>query len=207
MVIELIEDGAKLLRALDQKKYPVDAMFWVDEPDDDRSRLIIASSDVIARSSGPGYQLIGSVLPKLDLSGLELSDIYLMEPDSRRFQSLLAFAKSSNKINAGTSWLRKADAVVYRWSPGALAGHLEPRVSAAELERVWKDYPASWFGKPVLLIAEDGGDFSLRIHPKHRPDADSDLPRVKCDFEKAIAAARPECTLTWDNPTRDRAVA
>jgi hypothetical protein len=197
MVIELIEDGAKLLRELDRNGYPVEAMFWVDEPDDDRSRLMIASPDVIVHSSAPGYELIQELLPALDLSGLELSDIYLIEPDSRRFQTLLAFAKNSNRINSGPSWIRKADAVVYRWSSDSLRGHMDPAMTARDIEQVWKDAPSSMFGKPTLLVTANGGNFTLRVHPKHKLGLDLDRRRVRRDFETAIRNSRPDCRITW----------
>jgi hypothetical protein len=197
MVIELIEDGAKLLRELDRNGYPVEAMFWVDEPDDDRSRLVIASPDVISQSSMPGYQLIQKLLPALDLSGLELSDIYLAEPDSKRFQALLAFANNSNRINAGPTWFRKADAVVYRWSSAALRGQLNPPKSADELTAAWDTYRNSpGMNSLTLLIDANEGEFTLRVHPKHGIRTQAEIDQIKVPFKSALVRlGKPD--VTW----------
>jgi len=197
MVEELIVDGAKLLKELDHENFPVEAMFWIDEPDEDRSRLVIASREVIEQGSAPGYRRIQKMLPGLDLAGLELEDIHLAEPDSRRFQSMLSLAENSPKIIAGPSWIRKADAVVYRWSPTALRGRLEPPLTREEIEHAWKNARAPWFGKPTLLVTVEGSAFTLRVHPKHRPGMDWDLPRVRREFETAVRSNRPDCRVTW----------
>jgi hypothetical protein len=197
MVDELIVDGAKLLEELDHENFPVEAMFWIDEPDEARSRLVIASSEVVEQGSTPGYRRIREMLPGLNLAGLEVEDIYLAEPDSRRFKSMLSLAENSPKIIPGRAWIRKADAVVYRWSPAALKGRLEPPLSREQIEQVWEAAGSSFFGKPTLLVTVAGDAFTLRVHPKHRPGMDWDLPRVRRDFETAIRNSRPECRITW----------
>lgn len=206
MVTELIEEGAVLLRELDRSGYPVDAMFWIDLPDDDRSRLVIASREVAEKGSTDGYRLIQEMLPGLDFSGLELEDVYLADPESRRYQSMLSLAENSPKIIAKKSWIQKADAVVYRWSSASLRGRLEPPLTADEIEKVWKNV-SSWFGKPTLLVTVDGETFTLRVHPKHRPGMDWDLPRVRRLFEGAILNNQPPSRVTWLNEDSDHVAA
>ena len=104
---------------------------------------MIATPTVATEGTTPGYRKIQELLPGLDPAGLELEDTLLTAPDSRRYQSMLALAEGSPRIIAGDSWLRKADAVVYRWSPAALRARVEPPPSQAplpkaEIEEAWE---------------------------------------------------------------------
>jgi hypothetical protein len=127
------------------------------------------------------------MLPRLKPEGLEVDDVYLAEPDSRRFQSLLSLAENSPKIIAGPSWFRKADAVVYRWSPTSLRGQLNPPKSANDLTRAWDDYRnAPGMNEFTLLICANEGSFTLRIHPKHGNRTQAEIDQIKVPFESAL---------------------
>jgi hypothetical protein len=196
MVDELIVDGAKLLEELDRESFPVEAMFWIDESDEDRSRLVIASSEVVEHGSTPGYRKIREMLPRLKPAGLEVEDVYLAEPDSRRFQSLLSLAENSPKIIAGPSWFRKADAVVYRWSSTSLRGKLDPPRSADDLTKAWDDYRnAPGMNEFTLLIRANEGKFTLRVHPKHGIRTQAEMDRIKVPFKSALV--RLGTDVTW----------
>ncbi len=196
MVEELITDGAKLLEALDRDGFPVEAMFWIDEPEDDRSRLVIASPLVVEKGSTVGYRRIREMLPGLKLAGLEMDDIYLAEPDSRRFQSMLSFAENSPKIIAGPSWFRKADAVVYRWPDGLLRGRLAPPHSVEELRQAW-DFDWNLGNNPSLLIGGGNGEFVLRFHPKHGRRKPAEFDGIKKAFLIAVHRQWPQCQIDW----------
>jgi hypothetical protein len=75
LVAELIADGAKLLDRLDKQNFPVDAMFWVELPERDYWRLVIASSIVGVHGAKAAYTKIGEVLRGTSMAGLDLTEI------------------------------------------------------------------------------------------------------------------------------------
>lgn len=196
MVEELIVEGSQLLQALDKDGFPVEAMFWIDEPDDDRSRLVIASPEVAEKGSTDGYRRIQKLLLDLNFSGLELEDVHLADPDSRRFTSMLSLAERSPKILAKPSWIRKAEAVVYRW-PSTLRARVTPPLTKDEVDQAWAVRPMQFLGNPTVLVDVDGDELTVRAHPNDKPPADWDRPRMKAAIEYAIRLRWPDREITW----------
>jgi len=118
-VREMIEDGRKLLKALDDLGVPVRAALWFDDPEKMAWKLVIVTS--VASSPGPleAYLQIQRAMNGLNLK-IALDDITVMSPSSRKFQE---FRRTMEGV-AGEEFLRQKDpsegvafedAYVYRW--------------------------------------------------------------------------------------------
>lgn len=196
LVTELVEDGAALLEKLDESRFPVESMFWLHLPEVDYWRLVIASAFVNTKGAAAAYRRLDEVFSSISPAGLSLSDISLLEPDSQQFKSYYSIAESSGWLASGPRWVKKNDAVVYRWNGDALTGKLSQPVVACDLESCWEaerelgDYPA-------LLIRTDGNQITLRLHPKYGQT--STLKSLKQAFQIALHRpnARPDCKISW----------
>lgn len=119
LVREMIEDGAKLLKALDDRGVPVRAAVWVDDPEKMAWKLAVVTS--VAGSPGPleAYLQIQQAMNGLDLK-IGLDDITVMSPNSRKFEE---FKRTMEGVAKGTLLHPKDpskgvvfdDAYVYRW--------------------------------------------------------------------------------------------
>ncbi len=76
----MIQDGETLLRELDRQNFPVDAMFSLNAPEEGYWRLIIGSPFVEEQGTRAGYQRLREIYAELDLQGLALRDISLLDP-------------------------------------------------------------------------------------------------------------------------------
>ncbi len=198
LVEELISDGATLLGELDRKHFPVESMFWVHLPVEDYWRLIIASPFVAQHGSAAGYRLLNEFFGEVDLAGITLEDISLVDPASSQFRSLYSLAGGSARLAPGPAWLEFEDAVVYRWTDASVSAELDCDVSAKELQEFWEaEREGMRLSHPALLISKDDGRITLRLHPQHgRQEA---VAGVKAAFAIALHRpnARPGCNVTW----------
>jgi hypothetical protein len=103
LVESKIEDGETLLRELDRQNFPVEAMFWINRPEIDW-RLIVGSGFVTEQGTRAGYHRLSEIYDKLDLLGLALEDITLLDPNERPFLSLRSLASQSSRVAAGKYW-------------------------------------------------------------------------------------------------------
>ena len=118
LVKQLIEDGATLLKRLDNSGFPIHAAAWFYDPEKSSWKLVIATS--VADNPGPleAYMKIQLALNGRDLS-LSLDDITVMSASSRKFGE---FKRTMEGV-AGGALLSKSsadgvtfdDAYVYRW--------------------------------------------------------------------------------------------
>jgi hypothetical protein len=119
LVREMIEDGLKLLKALDGLGVPVRAALWFDDPEKTAWKLVIVTP--VSSSPGPleAYLQIQKAMSGLDLK-VALDDITVMSPSSRKFQE---FKRTMEGV-AGGAFLHPRDpsegvavddAYVYRW--------------------------------------------------------------------------------------------
>jgi len=85
LVKEMIEDGIKLLKALDDRGVHVRAAAWFDDPEKMAWKLVIVTS--VASSPGPldAYLQIQQAMSGLGLK-IALDDITVMSPSSRKFE-------------------------------------------------------------------------------------------------------------------------
>ena len=198
LVEELISDGARLLRELDRRNFPVEAMFWIHLPDEDYWRLVIASPFVTQQGGVVGYRRLNEFLRELALAGLALEDISLFDPESSQFHSLYSLASGSSRLAAGPAWLEFEDAIVYRWTGASVRAELECNVSADELQEFWKaERERSPLSQHALLISKEGRRVTLRFHPQHGPQQRID--GIKTAFVTALHRpnARPGCQVNW----------
>jgi len=197
LVSELIVDGAKLLTELDKGKFPVDAMFWVELPERDYWRLVIASP--IAGAQGPKatYSRVSEILRGMTTAGLDLSEISVFDPVSEQFRDLLSVAERSNLLAAGSSWVVFNEAVVYRWNNASLTAELDCKISEERLGEIW-DAERERINRPRLLFSVQGRRITVRFHPDHGPRL-SGLRNIKQAFQSALHRpdAFPNCKVKW----------
>ena len=87
LVEGLVRDGARLLHELDQQGFPVESMFWAHLPEEDYWRLVIASPVVKQQGGAAAYQILNGMLRRIELVGITLEDISLLDPESQQFRS------------------------------------------------------------------------------------------------------------------------
>ena len=109
LVDSKIQDGEILLRELDRQNFPVDAMFWINRPES-YWRLIIGSSFVGQHGTRAGYHRLSEIYAKLDLLGLALEDISLLDPNEKSFLSLRSLAARSSRVASEKLWVQYEDA-------------------------------------------------------------------------------------------------
>jgi hypothetical protein len=194
LVEELISDGAILLRELDRQNFPVESMFWAHLPDEDYWRLVIASPIVSQQGGAAGYRRLNELLREIELAGITLEDISLLDPESPQFKSLRSIASASSRLAAGPEWIELEDAIVYRWTA---SGELDCDVSSSELNQFWEAERklSSGLALPALLITSEQRRVTLRFHPQHGPLWG--LENVKKAFQIALHRARPGCHVNW----------
>lgn len=121
LVVELIEDGKRLIEALDAAKFDVKAAMWFYLPDTDEWRLIIASPFV--DNSGPmkAYEFIQKEMEKLSPAlGIKLRNIAVVSPQDRLI-SLMRLAIGTGPTISGIRFTQNVinnvlieDAFIYR---------------------------------------------------------------------------------------------
>jgi hypothetical protein len=119
LVAKLIEDGATLLKRLDDRGVPVRAAVWFYDPDRSSWKLIIVTSAANNPGELDAYRQIQMAMAGLELS-LALDDIIVMSPKSRKFEEF----KRTIEGAAGGAQVRPKDplrgivfddAYIYRW--------------------------------------------------------------------------------------------
>jgi hypothetical protein len=196
LVEELVSDGASLLRELDRRNFPVEAMFWIFLRDQDYWRLVIGSPLVREEGGLAAYGHLGEWLRQIEdeLAGITLEDISLLDPESQEFQSFFSQINESSRLAAGSAWLRFEDAIVYRWTGAAAKGELTCDVSLSELTRIWQD-ERRILKLPALLISLEEKIVTVRFHPQHGTLAG--IEKVKFNVASALRQARPDCQIEW----------
>jgi hypothetical protein len=194
LVEELITDGARLLCELDRRSFPVESMFWSHLPDQDYWRLVIGSRIVSEQGGTAAYRQLGELMREIELAGITLADISVLDPESREFQALFSLASESSRLAAGAAWVEFEEAVVYRWTGAAANGTLACDVPLAELNQVWKD-ERKILNLPALLITLERRRLTLRFHPQHGPRRD--IESVRFNFASALRQARSDCQISW----------
>lgn len=202
LVEALIDDGAKLLSALDEAEFPVETMFWVEIPDQDYWRLVIGTPGARHAPARQYYGKLQEILEPLDLAGLTLEDISVLDPESQQYEALFAVVRKSHGLARGPSWMVFDTAVVYRWTSAAVHGNLTCDLSAAQLMQAWEaERKAKSLNRPKLLISVAGRRVTLRLHPQDGSQGGLNLEEIKRAFQIALhnPKAFPQCdvALTW----------
>jgi hypothetical protein len=196
LVEQLIRDGETFLRELDRQNFPVEAMFWINT--DGYFRLIIGSKFVAQEGTRAGYRRLSEIYATLDLLGLALEDITLLDPQTKPFLSLRSAAGHSSRLSSGSSWIQYSDAVVYRWNDAFLKGTIACSVTVEDLNRFW-NVERKLSNLPRLLIDLNDHEVTLRFHPDH--GGLGGIQDIKPSFQIAMhrPTARPDCNITWPN--------
>jgi hypothetical protein len=193
LVEELISDGDTLLQRLDEQGFQVETMFWVDLPDQDYWRLVIASPLVGEQGATACYRKLGELLRGSNFSGITLEDITLVDPVSQEFRYLISLASDSSRLAVGASWVVFEDAIVYRWTGTSISGELTRDVTLGDLKDVW-EAERRLANEPVLLIGLHQRRVTLRLHPQHGERGVEDLKR---GFLMALHRRHPDCDIVW----------
>jgi hypothetical protein len=198
LIDRLIQDAAILLGELDRRGFPVEAMFWSNDPEESHWRLIVASPIVAEQGPRAGYERLGDIFRELDLTGLSSADVSLQDPGSPWFESLRSAAERSGRLAREHSWVQYNDAVIYRWNNSFVKGVVSCSVTAEDLNRFW-NAERKLSNLPRLLIDLSGQELTLRFHPDHG-DLE-DIQDVKPNFQSALhrPGARPDCHIAWLN--------
>lgn len=89
LVAQDIDGGRSLVEELDRERVPVSAAFWLFEPEAERYRLFVATSDYDRRGPLEAYRLIQSALEKLPENlRPSLIDINVVSPSDATTQAL-----------------------------------------------------------------------------------------------------------------------
>ena len=152
-----------------------------------------------ARTFGAaGYRRLNELLREIELAGITLEDISLLDPESPQFQSFRSMASGSGRLATGPEWLEFEEAIVYRWTGASVSAELTCDVSSSELKQFW-EAERKLSNLPALLIASNKSRVTLRFHPQH--GALSGIENVKSGFLIALHRpnARPDCQVKWLN--------
>jgi hypothetical protein len=137
---------------------------------------------------------LSEIYDKLDLLGLALEDISLLDPNEKTFLSLRSFASQSSRVSAGKYWVQYDDAVVYRCSNAFAQGEITCSVTLDELNRFWND-ERKLSNQPLLLIDLTGRRLTLRFHPQHGDL--TGIQNIKQPFKMALHRGIPDCEIRW----------
>jgi hypothetical protein len=196
LVEGLITDGARLLCELDRQGFPVESMFWSHLPDQDYWRLVIGSPIVSKQGGMAAYRRLGALLQGIELAGITLEDISLLDSDSGEFQSFVSLASASSRLAAGAEWLEFEEAIVYRWTGAAVKGELTCEASLGELDQIWQN-ERKILNLPALLITLEQRQVTLRFHPQHGPRKEREIENVRFNFASALRQTRSDCQVNW----------
>lgn len=125
LVRELVEEGDRLIKRLESRRFHIAAAFWHYLEDLNRWRLVIVFSRLVDRE-GPlrVYMRIQEVLAEMQANELSLSDISVMGLNDYEFRELRSQVKRSVQASNRTHrpWPRSlnpsrlGDAYIYRWA-------------------------------------------------------------------------------------------
>lgn len=122
LVRELIDEGLRLLGALDRAGFSVQAAFWVDLPESNYWRLVLASPEVEEYGPTAAYRKVQMALASLNPSALSLDDISVFSPSDQTYLALRDLAAGPGRLGTGPAHGRPAnivfeDALIYHLSP------------------------------------------------------------------------------------------
>lgn len=197
LVGQIVVDGAMLLRELDRQSYGVETMFWVDVPDYHYFRLVIGSTKVVAQGSAATYRKLGEMMRAIGVSGFELGDVSVLDPESQQLHDYRSVVEASGRIEIGSAWVLFADGIVYRWSGASVTVQLDCETTEERLTEIW-EAERRVLNLPRLLFTVQGQQVTMRFHPQHGPQRS--IEGIKQAFSIALhnEHAFPNCKVTWN---------
>lgn len=198
LVSQIIEDGVTLLHELDRQKFAVESMFWIDVPEYRYWRLVIASTLVGKEGAGAIYRKLGEILRAIGVSGFDLADVSVFEPESQQFRDYRSVIETSSRIEIGAEWVVFEDGIVYRWTGASVIAELDCEIDADRFAEIW-DAQRKAINLPRLLFSVEGKRMTIRFHPQHGPQRD--ISGIKTAFVIALhnESAFPGCNVNWLN--------
>ena len=195
LVSQIIEDSVTLLRELDRLHFNVEAMFWVNVPEHNYFRLVIASPLVRNEVPTAIYLRLREILRTVGVSGFDLADVSAFEPDSQQFRSYLSVLETSSRIDIGPSWVVFEDGIVYRWTGASVTAELDCDIGPEQLMQAW-EHERRLSNQPRLLLSVEGRLVTIRFHPQHGPQRS--IEGIKQAFSIALHRTYPDCTVKWN---------
>jgi hypothetical protein len=122
LVREAIEDGDQLLAELRLRGFPVVAAFWVEAPETDYSRLVIATPVVNERGPDAAYRALRDALKATEPRELALDDIFVVDPKGDDYRAYLSVLRGGGwlgtvSVSDKPSVPFSDDSYVYQVSP------------------------------------------------------------------------------------------
>ncbi|MGH9359972.1 MAG: hypothetical protein ACRD1O_12480 [Terriglobia bacterium] len=122
---DLIEEGEKLVRKLEEKNFPISAAFWREMDEEKLFRLVVVSPFVGREGPLRTYEYISQAVDELgDSVHFGLGDISVMSPSWSQFRDLQRTIEGAgvNRLDASgapvTARWQESDVVyLYRWNP------------------------------------------------------------------------------------------
>lgn len=196
LVSQIVEDGVTLLHELDRQKFAVESMFWIDVPEHHYWRLVIASTLVSKEGSGAIYRKLGEILRAVGVSGFDLADVSVFEPEAQQFRDYRSVIETSSRIDIGAEWVVFEDGIVYRWTGASVSAELDCDIGADRIAEIWEAERKA-INLPRLLFSVEGKRVTVRFHPQHGPQRD--ISGIKKAFLIALHKenAFPGCNVHW----------
>lgn len=116
-----LQEGKRLIKALDEARFPVDAALWRYLPESQEWRLVIASSIYDKKGPREAYTLVQEILGKLPRTfGISLQNVSVISPQHdliRRLHKAISTGSSTSDIRLTRSAIGGMfieDAYIYR---------------------------------------------------------------------------------------------
>jgi hypothetical protein len=153
-----IEEGHRLVQALDQARVPVVAALWSFLPEEGVWRLLISSPKVSEAGPRAAYAAIQDVLLKSHI-GLPLHRISAVGPDDPFITELRIFAGTDPAPFIGNTYLQKA-VIGDMYIEGAYIYRAERIVGTSGTFELWSVTPDKarkvWTARRCKVTVEDG---------------------------------------------------
>jgi ferritin-like metal-binding protein YciE len=98
---ELIEEGARLVRKLDERGMAPDAAFWLYSPEEQTWKLLLAEVKLAKKGPKAAYSEIQKILAKhaQELENIRLDDLVLERPNSRIVELIRKMVRTGSAIS------------------------------------------------------------------------------------------------------------
>lgn len=158
LVEQDIDQGRRLIQALDQAAFPVVAALWNYLPEERAWRLLIASPRVAELGPRRAYAAIQDVLGRSQI-GIPLQHIAAVSPDEPLIADLRVFAGTDPAAFAGNPWL-EGTVIGHTNIEAAYVYRAEPIIGQSGVLDLWsvvRDKSRKvWTARLCKITAENG---------------------------------------------------
>ena len=103
LVGELVDEGQRVIDELRRRRLQVRAAFWVELPDTDYWRFVVALPYVNRNGTFETYKVLREALEAIQPEVLSLEDIYVVSPHGDDFKAYLAAAGGPGRLGMGAA--------------------------------------------------------------------------------------------------------